>query len=494
MRSSFFYPEIIFLEHINVAIPLHGKMIFRSLHSAKLVQEFRSFDINPIFFVEKKLLPVGNEVTYAELLLEHYQKIQSKPFMLLSSDLRWFMLKTQSTETRLRDHISNSIWASNNIFRSLSTSLLLSLLRYMKFIGPAFIAGENFFFPTKDQIPTLINTNTSSVLISGIGNRDFHIGGFFAREAFKLKLPVISYITNYDNLLSKGYRGFTPDRLVVWSKKMADQANTLMDIPKRKISIAGPSVFDRYFLPLNESRESFLIKRGLDPESKTIFYAGHTSIVTYFDFLNLVYKLKQKGEILEGCNLIIRPYPHTKVYNWSGLQTFIQEIKKLPQVYVSNPLETSADNFSETALKEDLHTSTDELHAILKYSDLLVNYFSTVGLEAAICDLPTIHIAYDKFTYQISPIAWSKTGAINTHNQDQLRRSASIVVYSDDELILAMQKYLNHPELHRDERYAYALSECQFLDGKSTNRLAEIVSEITKPHIKSRFGYTKTYS
>ena len=462
----------------NVAIPLHGKMVFRSLHSAKLVKEFRNADINPTFFVEKDSLP-SDTAGYAELFLENYYRIHANPYMALSSELRWFLVQTQSTETRLRDHIANSVWSTKSLFRTLSTSLFLSSLRYLKFLGPILIAGEDLFFPTKEQVTTLMDKKISSILVSGIGNRDFHIGAFFAKEAFKIKLPVISYITNYDNLLSKGYRGFTPDRLIVWSKKMAKQASNLMDIPENKITIAGPSIFDRYFLPLSESREAFLEKLGLNPKNKTIFYAGHTSIVTYFDFLNLMCKLKQKGELLENCNLIIRPYPHAKVYNWSGLDTFIAEIKKLPQVYVSNPFENSSDNFSELSIKEDTHISTDELHALLKYSDVLINYFSTIGLEAAICDLPTIHIAYDKFTYQISPMAWSKTGALNAHNQDKQRRTASFVVNSDEELVSAIEKYLNNPGLHRQERYEYALSECEYLDGNSTKRLAEAVSAAT---------------
>jgi CDP-glycerol glycerophosphotransferase (TagB/SpsB family) len=115
----------------------------------------------------------------------------------------------------------------------------------------------------------------------------------------------------------------------------------------------------------------------------------------------------------------------------------------------------------------------------LKYSDVMVNYFSTLGLEAAICDVPTIHIGYDKFTYHISPMAWSSTGARNTHNQDQQRRAASKVVTSDEELVSAIETYLQNRALDREERREYALSECGYLDGKSMARLAELVAETT---------------
>ena len=119
--------------------------------------------------------------------------------------------------------------------------------------------------------------------------------------------------------------------------------------------------------------------------------------------------------------------------------------------------------------------SSDELHSILKYSDVMINYFSTLGLEAAICDLPTIHIGYDKFTYQISPMAWSSTGARNAHNQDPQRRAASRVVGSDAELETALTAYLENRSLDHEARYEYALSECGHLDGKATERLASLV-------------------
>ena len=249
---------------------------------------------------------------------------------------------------------------------------------------------------------------------------------------------------------------------------------TLIDIPASRIAITGPTVFDRYFEPLQETREEFLRRHGLDPNQKTLFYAGHTSIVPYFDFLNTVVNLRQAGLALEHCNIIVRPYPHAKVLDWAGLKFFKQKMSELPNVFFSDPLESSSDSFNLLTGDQD-EKSSDELHYFLKYSDVMINYFSTLGLEAAICDLPTIHIGYDKFTYQISPMAWSSTGARNAHNQDAQRRAASKVVGSDAELEQALSIYLQDRSLDRKERYEYALSECGYLDGKATQRLASLV-------------------
>lgn len=459
----------------HIAIPLHGKMIYRSLHTLHLGRIFHDTCLKPVYYVEKELLPTDND-SYAELHLDAYQRLLKRPYMQFSNYLRWFMVQTQSTESRFRNMISESAWTTDNLNITLLKALGLNILRNAKFLGPVLAWGEEQLETPKDHTESLKANQIRGILVSGVGNRDFEIGALFAREARQQKLPVFSNITNYDNLLSKGYRGFIPDRLAVWSKKMAGHAISLLDIPKNRVVVTGPTVFDRYFQPISETRDIFFQKRGLDPRKKTLFYAGHTSIVTYFDFLDVLVKLNQPGELLADCNIIVRPYPSTKVSRWAGIKFFQEKIASFPNIYISNPFETSTDAF--TALTgESIDTSADELHGILKYSDVMVNYFSTLGLEAAICDLPTIHIGYDSYTFQISPMAWVSTGARNAHNQDALRRAAAVVTTSDAHLIQALENYLDNRKLHQEERLAYALSECEFLDGNATNRLAAMIAE-----------------
>lgn len=463
---------------MSVAIPLHGKMIYRSLHSNFLMQVFSEVNLNPLYYVDNSMLPL-DDANYEELHVDDYQRVLANPLVSISRQIRWFMVQTQSTESRFRNLVSDNIWQSENLHSTLFKTFLMNSLRSFDALGPFLAQMEGFLIRTSHHSLSWQQRDIRSVLVSGVGNWDFEIGCLFAREAQRNHLPVISSITNYDNLLSKGFRGFLPNVLCVWSQKMKKQAVDLLKIPEKSIVITGPTAFDRYFMPITESREDFLTRRGLDAKKKTIFYAGHTSIVTYFDFLELVINLSRPGGILADCNLIIRPYPHQKVTAWSGMKFFREAISQLPNVYISDPFERSSDLF-ERMTGESIDVSTDELHGILKYSDLMINYFSTLGLEAAICDLPTIHIGYDKFTYQISPMAWSTTGARNSHNQDIQRRAASRVVVSDKELTDALEAYLSDHNLHKEERLEYALSECEYLDGQATRRLAEAVASASK--------------
>lgn len=461
-----------------VAIPLHGKMIYRSLHSIQLMQTFSERGLFPIFYVDKNIMPQG-DAHYDELKLAAYNKALDNPLVSISRQLRWFMVRTQSTESRFRNMISDNIWQSENLSLALLKTIFINTIRSLDVLGPGLAGMEGKLIHTREHVDSWNKHGVKSVLVSGMGNWDFEIGCLFAREAQRNHLPVIASITNYDNLLSKGFRGFLPDVLAVWSQKMKEQAVKLLKVPANRIAITGPTSFDRYFIPLSETRDAFLSKRGLDPRKKTVFYAGHTSIVTYFDFLELVMELRKTGGVLADCNLIIRPYPHQKVMNWSGMKTYLKIISEMPNVYISDPFEHSSDLF-EQITGEAVDTSTDELHGILRYSDVMVNYFSTLGLEAALCDLPTIHIGYDKFTYHISRMAWSVTGAHNAHNQDAHRLAASKVATSDHDLTSALEAYLNDRSLHQGERLEYALSECGILDGGAIQRLADVIASTSQ--------------
>jgi CDP-glycerol glycerophosphotransferase (TagB/SpsB family) len=117
----------------------------------------------------------------------------------------------------------------------------------------------------------------------------------------------------------------------------------------------------------------------------------------------------------------------------------------------------------------------DELNYLLRCSDVMVNYFSTIGLEAAICDLPTIHVGYDTFAHGQRFGVTSAFLQRQTHNRRPLRLAAARVVKNEDELLNALEAYLHNPALGREERKTYAESECGVLDGNSSARLIQMI-------------------
>ena len=150
-------------------------------------------------------------------------------------------------------------------------------------------------------------------------------------------------------------------------------------------------------------------------------------------------------------------------------------------VYVSNPgsVDATGDRTNELRLDLALDEDYDELHYLLKYSDVLVNIFSTMGLEAAICDLPTIHIGYDAYTIGMKFGLTSAFQQRMTHNRRPLRLKASKVAKNEMDLIKYIEEYLGDRSMDSEVRREYAVSECGELDGLSSSRLVEMI----KSHI-----------
>jgi CDP-glycerol glycerophosphotransferase (TagB/SpsB family) len=117
----------------------------------------------------------------------------------------------------------------------------------------------------------------------------------------------------------------------------------------------------------------------------------------------------------------------------------------------------------------------DELSYLLRYSDVMINYFSTISLEAAICDLPVVHIGYDVYTYGHRYHMTSEFLQRQTHNKRKLRLDASKVARNEKQLVEHIDKYLSDPSFDQAARREYAISECGELDGQSGMRLIEMI-------------------
>lgn len=449
-------------------------MGFRNLHSNHLIEAFSEYSLQPIFYLEPAWLAQASADGYGELRLEEYDKILSRQTIQLATQIRRFSVRTESTEYRFRSLLSDSLWSARSTWKILSLGLSLDLLRRMRFPGWLALMVENWISRIDYHRESFERDKIAGILANGVGNYGFHYEGLFAREGLRQGLKVISVICNYDNITSRGYRGFMPTCLAVWSKKMADQAVRRLGIPPKRIHITGPPAFDRYFKPLSVSREIFLEERGLDPAKKTVFYAGGVSVVAYIDFIDLLIRLRNPGEVLNNTNIIVRPYPHRKVTSWAGPDLTTEKLADMPNVYISDAFSSSTDAFSAD-LGEPKDTSSDELHALLRFSDLLINYFSTVSLEAAICDLPTIHIGYDNFDYGVDRSFLVRHYSNLTHNLGDLRRKSARIVKTDEELVDCIAMYLGDRTIDQEMRYEFALSECEYLDGRSSERLAALI-------------------
>jgi hypothetical protein len=465
------------MNEIKIGIPLHGKMAARAFHQPLFRERLQQGGLKPRYF----LSPVYYRTfdfdpeQYFELQTEAYDALHNKSFGLQQLKLlRRFVVITETTDLRFRETIEAKLF--NSSAWELAASLVyIDTVRHIPNVGHLLEWLEKQFYPTQIHTKLIRDLGLDCVLTPGMGNYNFYNEGSFALEAQRLGLPAFAAITNYDNIVNMGYRGFTPTSLAVWSPQMADEIVKLHNFPAKKVEITGAAQYDRFMQPLPLSREEFLRSLKLDPNKKTIFFAGGININHYFEIYRLF--VEEKNRIWkEPFNFIVRPVPHAKLL-MSPAWLLLEKILTQAGIYVSNPgsVDASGDRKDELRLDLALDEGPDELNYLLRYSDVLVNIFSTMGLEAAICDLPTIHIGYDAYTFGMR---FSVTTAFQqrmTHNRRKLRLAASKVAKSETELLSFLDLYLSDHSVDHEARHEYAISECGELDGLAGYRLIEMI-------------------
>lgn len=459
----------------KVAIPLEGKMAFRSFNTDLFIQQLGTHEWEPVFYVERKFLSAELDTArYACLEKDKYKPIYARTIPRFLYELRRFHVKTDTTELRFRDTLLNLIFSKRPITQVLILMLGMDVLRRFRFCAPPLLRWEQKLTATDFHIRDLQSRDIRCVLTPGVGSYGFLYEGLLAREAQKVGISVVASVSNYDNIVNRGYMGFVPDKLAVWSEQMAEEARQCLKLPSEKLVVTGPVQFDRYASPPALSREEFLRSKGLDPAKKTIFYAGGVMVTQYFEFLRFVREYLMTAGKLKDYNVVVRPTPHNKILSWYGMNVLKDLIAQTPGMYYSDPHAFSSDSFMPVQGERCDH-ELDELHCLFKYSDVMLNIYSTVALESAINDLPTIHLGYENFSYGQRYPLYPDFQAGMTHNKRPLRLAAGKVARSDKDLMQFIEMYLKDKSIDHQARMDYSRAECGEVDGKAGLRLAELI-------------------
>lgn len=112
--------------------------------------------------------------------------------------------------------------------------------------------------------------------------------------------------------------------------------------------------------------------------------------------------------------------------------------------------------------------------AMLYYADVVIPIFSTVAIEAAIFDKPTVSIGFDGHAKRPYYQSITRLEGL-THFKHVLETGSVKITRTFDELERLIRDYLSTPGQDEKERRLLAEKMCFKLDGNSSNRVAEFV-------------------
>jgi hypothetical protein len=219
--------------------------------------------------------------------------------------------------------------------------------------------------------PTLIHEGTEIELLKAARRRG---------------VPAVAFAASWDTLTSKGFFLVPPDHLLVWGEENRRQAFEHHRLTGDRVAATGAPHLDVYGPRYRyESRDDFLLSRGLPPARRVILFAGTT--ITYWEDeprqLAMLSGAIESGE-LPGCVVWYRSHPRRPLAQVAG-------VEKLPGVFMDDQVARQKSRGGSYSMRgEDLVHYRSLMNAVAG----VVTAFSTMIIEAALLGRPSLVVGF----------------------------------------------------------------------------------------------------
>jgi CDP-glycerol glycerophosphotransferase (TagB/SpsB family) len=285
------------------------------------------------------------------------------------------------------------------------------------------------------------------------------------RAAARAGIPTVGVVASWDNLTTKGPLLPRLDRLVVWNDLMRDEAVRYHGYRPEQITVTGAPHHDLVFSGREQvtTRAEFFARLGLDPAKRLITYAGEDPIIAPDapQYVEVLHKFLREGRLGDG-QLLVRPHPQDDPRRFD-------RFRGRPGVVVDLPGRPSEAHWMDMSRRDLVH-----LYATMRWSDVVVNVTSTIVLDAAFFDTPTVCIGFSysaPATFYQSPLRFFEMD----HFRYVMRAGATTLVTSETELLDAVNGCLADRARRAAGRRRIVDELAQFRDGASGRRVADAI-------------------
>lgn len=301
------------------------------------------------------------------------------------------------------------------------------------------------------------------------------VSGFdaaFMKEAKRRGIPTASMPKSWDNI-PLGYARFLPDYFMVPNEPSRRVAVTMQDIPADRVRIVGLPQFDWYSRQdIIKSREEHFKKKGLNPSLPLIFFGSEGVWAPYdHEVAETIYQWIENGELAKPCQMLVRPHFS------NADQDVFKHLRGKPKVAVDSYRLTNFLGDKWDPSKEEM---VDFINS-LNHCDIMINAASTLTLDAACFDKPIINIGFGCM-YEGGERSGQDITSSALYTSDHfgwvMETGATKKVETYDMLKKQINIYLANPSFESEERETLRQKLCYKLDGKSSQRLANVLDNI----------------
>ena len=386
------------------------------------------------------------------------------------------MMRSFAVDGRTSDDIFAMQWKDARRRAKLVALSLLAFTKALSYLMRWSAVAMKFFVELENRVDApsahsefFEKYRPAALVVTSLGT--FNYDHYVMREARRHGVKVISYVLSWDNPTVRGLGTNLSSLVIAWSEIMKEELATLHRIPAEKIVIAGVPHYDYYvngkrpILSKKELGELF----GIDPQ-KHFLFLGTKSPNGYLynvDIAQVICRAIIEGRLHRDCCLIARLHPiylrkrhgelvfHKELSEWKDLSARFGA----GCLYVDYP--KMLEGSSNLIMADD---EIAKLVSILKHSDVVINMFSTLNVEASILDKPTVNVAF-QFDHRRPPgmkIERFNIGydEVQTHNQRIIKSNGTMVARSVEQLIEQINSSLQNPGLHAAGRQRIMSDEC----------------------------------
>lgn len=338
--------------------------------------------------------------------------------------------------------------------------LMVRRWRYARSAGMAEMLHrlEERLIPTPSAYARLFETYRPALVVSGDPLRpgDANLVATARRQG----VPSLGSVRSWDNI--QKHLRTRADALTVWHALNAREAASIDRYRPEDVTEVGAPQLDVYFDP--PSREYTREELGIDPRKKTLLLA--TSSFTYDSdqtyLVDMLIEAIRGGDIRQPLQIVLRLHPDDRVGRYLKYRHAPEVILDIPERYLST--------LGWTMTTPDL----ERMAALLRYADVMVNFATTVTLEAAIVDTPTLLVAFSP----IDPEEMQRYVVglhFKMHYKGLVERDLVPIAWDRAQLVSWVNRYLEDPGLYRAQRASIVADWVQFTDGQSGRRLGDAI-------------------
>lgn len=353
-----------------------------------------------------------------------------------------------------------------NLEHALGRRLLRAgLPRARRMLWRAF--GERFTLHRAGKLADLLNRERPDLFVSTNSTLGFDLG--LVGLSRRLGIPTLGNIFSWDH----PYRQHVarPDHLTCWSEWVKDELVARQGYEASRIEVIGAPAFDPYFREgYVWSREKLCTTLGLDPARPILLFASLGQMRAFLDETGTFRALMaavDSGRIGGKPQVVLRLHP-------LSLDQYFADYIGRDDIVVSRytgycPGMRWWPSADEVALAGNL----------LRHADLCVSPGSTITVETAIFDVPTIIPVFNPYN-QEEHLQFFTSHWLDQHFRFIVEDALLPVVSSEDEMVDAVNRVLVEREWDASGQARIRERMLGPLDGQAAHRLADAAVRLAR--------------